>query len=197
MQTRCRLVRYRDLRPLLDLLCRLTVSESDDTLIFMEGEETQVVNLKNILQTFSISTGLKVNYFKSMLVLINISDEETLTLTQSFGCSVGSLPFTYLGLLLGLTKPKVIDFLPMVSRCENRLSCTSAFLSQAGRLEVTNAIFTALSMYFMCTFSLYKTVIKKVINIESIVSEEVLISMPDPHQKQPGSWFVYQKLKVV
>ena len=81
MQTRCRLVRYRDLRPLLDLLCRLTVSESDDTLIFMEGEETQVINLKNILQTFSISTGLKVNYFKSMLVLINISDEETLTLT--------------------------------------------------------------------------------------------------------------------
>ena len=40
MQTRCRLVRYRDLRPLLDLLCRLTVSESDDTLIFMEGGDT-------------------------------------------------------------------------------------------------------------------------------------------------------------
>ena len=76
-------------------------------------------------------------------------------------------------------------------------SLVHQLFSQAGRLEVTNAIFTALSMYFMCTFSLYKTVIKKVINIESTVSEEVLISMPDPHQKQPGSWFVYQKLKVV
>ena len=50
----------------------------------------------------------------------------------------------------------------MVNRCEARLSCTSAFLSQAGRLEVTNAIFSSLPMYFMCTFSLHKTVIKQI-----------------------------------
>ena len=35
-------------------------------------------------------------------------------------------------------------------------------LSQAGRLEVTNAIFTALPMYFMSIFSLHKTVIKQI-----------------------------------
>ena len=75
---------------------------------------------------------------------------------------MGSLPCTYLGLPLGLTKPKVVDFLPMVNKCEKRLLCTSAFLSQAGRLQVTNAIFTALPMYFMCTFSLHKTVIKQI-----------------------------------
>ena len=85
---------------------------ADDTLIFMEGDVSQLTNLKNILQVFSTSTGLKVNYSKSMLVPINIGEEETSTLAQSFGCTVGYLPFTYLGLPLGLTKPKVIDFLP-------------------------------------------------------------------------------------
>jgi len=85
---------------------------ADNTLIFMEGDVSQLTNLKNILQVFSTSTGLKVNYSKSMLVPINIGEEETSTLAQSFGCTVGSLPFTYLGLPLGLTKPKVIDFLP-------------------------------------------------------------------------------------
>ena len=74
-----------------------------------------------------------------------------------FGCEVGSFLFTYLGLPLGVSKPKVIDCLPLVKKCELRLSATSAFFSQAGRLEVTNSIFTALPMYFMNTFMLHKT----------------------------------------
>ena len=84
---------------------------ADDTLIFMVGNANQLSHLKNILQSFSISTGLKVNYSKSMLVLINMEDEAALSL--SFGCTIGTLPFTYLGLPLGLSKPKVLDFLPI------------------------------------------------------------------------------------
>ena len=77
----------------------------------MVGNANQLSHLKNILQSFSISTGLKVNYSKSMLVLINMEDEAALSL--SFGCTIGTLPFTYLGLPLGLSKPKVLDFLPI------------------------------------------------------------------------------------
>ena len=128
----------------------------------MEGDSSQLVNLRNILQIFSAYTGLKVNYSKSMLVPINLEESESVNLAQSFGCSTGSLPFTYLGLPLGLSKPKLADFLPMVNKCEKRLSCTIAFLSQAGRLEVTNSIFTALPMYYTCTFKLHKAVIKQV-----------------------------------
>ena len=83
------------------------------------------------------------------------------TLAQVFGCVVGSLPFTYLGLPLGLTKPKVIDFLPLVTKCERRLAFTPSFLSQAGRPEITNSIFSAFPMFFMSTFRLHKTVIKQ------------------------------------
>jgi len=49
-----------------------------------------------------------------------------------------------------------------VTKCERRLSYTSAFLSQAGRLEVTNSIFTSFPMFCMSTFKLYKTMIKQV-----------------------------------
>ena len=126
----------------------------------MEAELAQLVHLKNLLHSFSISTGLKVNYSKSMLVPINLEVNGALQLAEAFGCSLGSLPFTYLGLPLSLTKPKVVDFLPLVTRCERRLTCTSVYLSQAGRLEVTNSIFTAMPMYFMSTFQLHKIVIK-------------------------------------
>jgi len=67
-------------------------------------------------------------------------------------CKEGSLPFTYLGLPLGITKPKVEDFLPLVSKCERRLQAISMFLSQEGRLQMTNAVFTAMPMFQMETF---------------------------------------------
>jgi hypothetical protein len=67
-----------------------------------------------------------------MMVPINVSQEKLLYLARTFGCSTGSLPFTYLGLSLGLTKPKIDEFLPIVNKCERRLVSTSLFLSQAG-----------------------------------------------------------------
>lgn len=138
------------------------VQYADDTLIIMEGCENQLAHLKGILQTFATTTGLKVNYSKSFLVPINISEPRTMHLAQAFGCSIGALPFTYLGLPLGITKPSVADFLPLVTKCERRLISTSTFLSQAGRLELTNVVFTSLPMFYLCTFWMHKTVIKQI-----------------------------------
>jgi hypothetical protein len=63
--------------------------------------------LKDIQQKIAISSGLKVNYHKSCLVPINVDAQKTELLAASFGCIMGSFPFTYLGLPLGLTKPLV------------------------------------------------------------------------------------------
>ena len=38
----------------------------------------------------------------------------------------------------------------------------STFLSQAGRLELTNAVFTVLPTFYMCTLALPKTVVKQI-----------------------------------
>ena len=81
----------------------------------MEGDARQLHFLKSVLQSFSESTGLKVNYNKSMMLPINIPLEKFNHLANTFGCSKGTFPFTYLGLPLGMTKPKVEDFLPLVT----------------------------------------------------------------------------------
>lgn len=62
------------------------------------------------------------------------------------------MPFTYLGLPLGTTKPKVVDFLPLINKCERRLVATSTFLSQGGKLEITNSVLTAMLIFTRCTF---------------------------------------------
>lgn len=138
------------------------VQYADDTLIIMEGDPRQLFLLKTVLHNFSKSTGLRVNYKKSMMLPINITDEKLDLLARTFGCSKGTLPFTYLGLPLGTTKPKIVDFLPLVNKCERRLGGISSMLNQAGRLQITNAVFSAMPTYYMCTLELPKAVIKQI-----------------------------------
>jgi hypothetical protein len=97
-----------------------------------------------------------------MMVPINVNDDHLTILANTFGCSIGSLPFTYLGLPLSLTEPTVADYWPLVSKCERRMVSISSFLSQAGRLQMTNAMLTALPTFSMCTFLFPKTVIKQI-----------------------------------
>jgi hypothetical protein len=114
------------------------------------------------LHNFSESTRLKVNYSKSMMLPINITEERLDLLARTFGCSKGSLPFTYLSLPLGTTKPRVQDFLPLVSKCERRLGGISTMLNQDGRLQMRNAVLSSLPTFYMCTLELPKTVIKQI-----------------------------------
>jgi hypothetical protein len=68
-------------------------------------------------------------------------------LASTFGCNIGTFPFTYLGLPMGTTKPKVDDFIPLVQRIEGRLVFTSNFLNQVGRLEMVNSVLSALPTF--------------------------------------------------
>lgn len=138
------------------------VQYADDTLIIAEGDVQQLFFLKSLLNSFSLATGLKVNFTKSMMVPINISEEQLNILAATFGCSKGSLRFTYLGLPLSIERPRIADFLPLVNKCDRRLSGISNFLNQAGRLQITNAVFTALPTFYMCSLALPKSVIKQI-----------------------------------
>lgn len=83
-----------------------------------------------------MSTGLKVNFAKSCMVPINTTIEEIQILGEIFGCSIGSMPFTYVGLRLGTTKPSVEDHAPIINKIERKLSATSIYLALAGRVKI-------------------------------------------------------------
>ena len=87
-------------------------------ILKMEASNKQLWALKALLNTFGESTGLKVNFAKSMMVPITISEAKLQHLARTFHCQTGSLSFTYLGLPLSLSKPKVIDVSPLVNRYE-------------------------------------------------------------------------------
>ncbi|CAO2177232.1 unnamed protein product [Urochloa humidicola] len=92
---------------------------------------------------------------------LNLSEEKLDSLSAIFNCQKGSLPFTYLGLPLGTTKPSIEDCLPLIQRVEKRLNCTSALLSQGGKLEMVNTVLSSSTIFFSSTFKLHKGVIKQ------------------------------------
>jgi hypothetical protein len=66
----------------------------DDTLLIMEACLLQLFTLNALLNTFADFTGLKVNYAKSSLYPINISQERLKLLATTFQCKQRELPFT-------------------------------------------------------------------------------------------------------
>lgn len=148
------------------------VQYADDTLLFLSASSNELFSLKAILNTFASSTGLKINFEKSCLIPLNVQPEKVQHLSKMFGCIIGTLRFTYLGLPMGINRPKVIDFSPLVDRIERRLYATSALLSYGDRLTMVNSVLSSLPTYYMCTLSLPKSVINSMIEQVDIVYGE-------------------------
>ena len=130
--------------------CYPIIQYADDTLVILPADEVQIRNFIEILDKFSNFTGLVVNYSKSSMVPINISDEKAMDLANTFNCKREAMPFTYLGLPMGSTRPKVSDLMPMVSRLDHRLAGIATMMSYSGRLVHLKSIVAALPMFAMC-----------------------------------------------
>ncbi|KAL6320158.1 hypothetical protein AAG906_004667 [Vitis piasezkii] len=73
---------------------------ADDTLVFCQASQDQLTYLSWLLMWFEAASGMRINLDKSELIPVGrVVDIDDLAL--DFGCKVGSLPSTYLGLPLG------------------------------------------------------------------------------------------------
>lgn len=77
----------------------LVIQYVDDTILIMPVEEPQILHLNNLLAHFSAQIGLKINYSKSVLVPLNVPDENLNIIIDLLVCKLGNFPLTYLGLL--------------------------------------------------------------------------------------------------
>ena len=130
------------------------VQYTNDTLIVLPAVDDQILAFKEMLDKFALSTGLKVNISKSSLISMNTTDEKGLRVASLLGCDVGTMPFTYLGLPMGTSRPTIYDLLPLVDRIERRLSASSCFLNQGSRLLLLQYVLASMPIYFLCSLSL-------------------------------------------
>jgi hypothetical protein len=138
------------------------IEYANDTLLIMEACPQQLLVLKAILNIFADSTSLKVNYSKSNMIPINMSQERLNHLVATFNCQAGSLPFTYLGLPLSNSKPTIQEYLPLVHRVERRLVSMAMFLTQGGKLLMVNSLLSSMSTFFMSTLKVPIEIINQI-----------------------------------
>jgi hypothetical protein len=124
------------------------------------------------LNTFAQSTGLRVNDHKSNIYPINVDIDNMKILANTFGCQIGCFPFTYLGLPMELTKPKVEDLLSLIQRIERRIISTSHFLTLARRVEIVNFDLSTLPTFYIRKIKLPLTMIKLIDKVQETLYVE-------------------------
>ncbi|GAU47483.1 hypothetical protein TSUD_265550 [Trifolium subterraneum] len=75
------------------------IQYADDTLCIGEATIENLWVMKAMLRGFEMASGLKVNFWKSCVIGVNISDEFLGMASMFLNCRIGRTPFKYLGLL--------------------------------------------------------------------------------------------------
>jgi hypothetical protein len=74
---------------------------ADDTVFIGEATVDNLWAMKAILRGFEAVSGLKVNFWKSCLVGVNVEEDFLAMASRFLNCRIGRAPFKYLGLPVG------------------------------------------------------------------------------------------------
>ncbi|GAU40168.1 hypothetical protein TSUD_292720 [Trifolium subterraneum] len=87
---------------------------ADDTLCIGEATVDNLWTLKAMLRGFEMASGLKVNFWKSCLIGVNVANDFLDMATEFLNCQRGLLPFKYLGLPVGANPRNLSTWEPML-----------------------------------------------------------------------------------
>src|SRR3954469_1442960 len=95
----------------------------------------------------------------------------------------------------GTTRPKMVDFLPLVDCMERRLTASSCFLTQGGKLQLLNSVISSMPIYFLCSLHIPMGIIKQ---LERIQRQCLWRKYGKDSGKSwlPGSWFADPRIRV-
>jgi len=89
---------------------------ADDTIICLKENSDAARNLKPLLYIYELMSGLKINFAKSEVLLINGDDDLNVQYADFFSCQTGSFPIKYMGVSVSPTRLHTRDWLPLVEK---------------------------------------------------------------------------------
>ncbi|GKC09469.1 putative RNA-directed DNA polymerase, eukaryota, reverse transcriptase zinc-binding domain protein [Tanacetum coccineum] len=135
---------------------------ADDALIIGEWSLNNAKNLSRIFTCFHLASGLKVNFNKSKLFGVGVSDVDLNSLASTIGWLASSFPCTYLGLPVGARMSRCVNWNPLVDRFHKRLfKWKSKNLSFGGRLTLIKSVLRSLGVYYFSTSKVPKMIVRR------------------------------------
>lgn len=130
--------------------------------MFGQAEPQNIEKIWWTVRGFEALSRIKINFSKTELYPMNISEENAVELAQIFGCQVGHFPFKYLGLPLSYQKLRVRDWEFLIRKVESKLqSWKSRLLSLGGRLTLLNSAISSVPLYSLSTFHVPSTILSR------------------------------------
>jgi hypothetical protein len=96
------------------------------------------------------------------MIPINVDPTTAANIANLIGCQLAAMPFTYLGLPLGTTKPTVQELMPLVDRTERKVSASFMLMSYSGRVTLINSLLTSIASFTMCSLQLNPKILELV-----------------------------------
>jgi hypothetical protein len=140
---------------------------ADDTLFIGDATVENLWAMKAVLRGFEMASGLKVNFWKSCIMGVNVP-LDFLTLASDFlNCRIGRVPFKYLGLPVGANPRLSATWAPMLDSIKRRLgSWGNKYISLGGRIVLLNAVLNAIPIFYLSYMKIPMKVWRKVVRIQ-------------------------------
>ncbi|GKA42376.1 RNA-directed DNA polymerase, eukaryota, reverse transcriptase zinc-binding domain protein [Tanacetum coccineum] len=107
---------------------------ADDVVIISEWNRQDMDNNIRVLHVLFLASGLKINVSKSKVFGIGVSSHDIEDMARDAGCGSGNVPFSYLGLPIGVNMHLTANWQPLIDRFRAKLSSWKAnTLSIGGR----------------------------------------------------------------
>lgn len=114
-----------------------------------------------------MASGLKVNFFESCLMGINVAPEFMDMACNFLNCAQGVFPFKYFGLPVGGNPGRAITWDPLLDKFSKKLfSWGNRYLSLGGRIVLCNSVLNAIPIFYLSFFKLPVCVAKKIVRIQ-------------------------------
>ena len=141
---------------------------ADDTILFCKPTYQNVLTVKAILRCFELVSGLRINFHKSAVGVVGISNLDMIFFSKCLNCRQMALPFKYLGVTIGGNPRRVVFWNPIIDKIKSRLSSWKGrMLSVAGRICLIKSVITALPQFYFSFFKAPKAVCNQIGKIQA------------------------------
>ena len=83
---------------------------ADDVMVFVKPNERYLQVCVALLHIFGEASGLKVNYNKSVAIMIRVEDEDAQLLKEALRWKMETFPCRYMGLQLSIKQLKRLEW---------------------------------------------------------------------------------------
>ncbi|XP_028113522.1 uncharacterized protein LOC114311595 [Camellia sinensis] len=141
---------------------------ANEDLQFREAEWEEIINVKRILRCFEVMSGLKINFHKSVVCGVGVSDMMVHDFASTLHCLSQKLPLKYLGLPLGANLRRKKAWQTMVDKVKSRLAMWKMkLLSFVGRLTLVKSVLDSIPGYYISLFNLPIGIAKEIDKLKS------------------------------